>query len=177
MTSEALNGEAVTRPAVNPWFVAVAVVVPTYIEILDTAIATASPRYIAGGLSATMKDSEWVRSSCLAANATILTFTGWISVQLGGRRRRDECEETEPRYPPHRRAGCRRVSVVAGSRTRRGIGDASRYSKAHDKPSCPIRPIPARISLVFQQDPRPSRGPAAPAPMVGVAGLGLAASR
>ena len=54
-------------------------------EILDTTIATASLRYIAGGLSATMNDSDWVMTSYLAANATILPITGWISARLGRR--------------------------------------------------------------------------------------------
>ena len=55
-------------------------------EILDTTIATASMRYIAGGLSATMNDSDWVMTSYLAANATILPITGWLSAHLGRRR-------------------------------------------------------------------------------------------
>ena len=86
MSSVALTPTAVSRPAVNPWFVATAVVVPTFMEILDTTIATASMRYIAGGLSATMNDSDWVMTSYLAANATILPITGWLSARLGRRR-------------------------------------------------------------------------------------------
>jgi hypothetical protein len=54
MSSVTLAPAAVIRPAVNPWCVATAVVVPTFMEIVDTTIATASLRYIAGGLSATM---------------------------------------------------------------------------------------------------------------------------
>ena len=42
-------------------------------------------RYIAGGLSATMNDSDWVITSYLAANATILPITGWLSAHLGRR--------------------------------------------------------------------------------------------
>jgi len=53
----------VSRPAVNSWFVATAVVVPTFMEILDTTIAIAALRYIAGGLSATENDSDWVMTS------------------------------------------------------------------------------------------------------------------
>jgi DHA2 family multidrug resistance protein len=68
---------AVGRPAVNPRLVAAAVVIPMFMEILDTTIATASMRYIAGGLSATMNDSDWVVTSYLAANATILPIAGW----------------------------------------------------------------------------------------------------
>ncbi len=86
MSSVALAPTAVGRPAVNPWFVATAVVIPTFMEILDTTIATASMRYIAGGLSATMNDSDWVMTSYLAANATILPITGWLSARLGRRR-------------------------------------------------------------------------------------------
>ena len=85
MSSVTLTPAAVSRPAVNPWYVATAVVVPTFMEILDTTIATASLRYIAGGLSATMNDSDWVMTSYLAANATILPITGWISAHLGRR--------------------------------------------------------------------------------------------
>src|SRR5918999_4103389 len=86
MSTAALNVDAVSRRAVNPWLVAVAVVVPTFMEILDTTIATASMRYIAGGLSATINDSDWVMTSYLAANATILPITGWLSAHLGRRR-------------------------------------------------------------------------------------------
>src|SRR6516164_5282094 len=44
MRAAALSVNVVSRPAVNPWFVATAVVVPTFMEILDTTIATASMR-------------------------------------------------------------------------------------------------------------------------------------
>jgi MFS transporter, DHA2 family, multidrug resistance protein len=85
MSSVTLAPDAVSRPAVNPWCVATALVVPTFMEILDTTIATASLRYIAGGLSATMNDSDWGMTSYPAANATILPITGWISAHLGRR--------------------------------------------------------------------------------------------
>ncbi len=47
-----------SRPAVNPWLVAAVVVVPTFMEVLDTTIAVVALRYIAGGLSATIDDGE-----------------------------------------------------------------------------------------------------------------------
>src|SRR5215467_12056347 len=77
--------DAVSRPAINPWIVAAAVVIPTFIEVLDTTIANVALRYIAGGLSASEVDSEWVITSYLAANATILPITGWLSAHLGRR--------------------------------------------------------------------------------------------
>ena len=55
------------------------VVVPTFMEVLDTTIAVVALRYIAGGLSATVDDGEWVITSYLAANAIILPITGWLS--------------------------------------------------------------------------------------------------
>jgi len=69
----------------NPWLVAVVVVVPTFMEVLDTTIALVALRYIAGGLSATSDDGEWVITSYLAANAFILPITGWLSAHLGRR--------------------------------------------------------------------------------------------
>jgi MFS transporter, DHA2 family, multidrug resistance protein len=71
--------------AVNPWLVAAVVVVPTFMEVLDTTIAVVALRYIAGGLSATVDDGEWVLTSYLAANAIILPITGWLSARLGRR--------------------------------------------------------------------------------------------
>jgi MFS family permease len=61
------------------------VVVPTFMEVLDTTIAVVALRYIAGGLSATVDDGEWVITSYLAANAVILPITGWLSAHLGRR--------------------------------------------------------------------------------------------
>jgi MFS transporter, DHA2 family, multidrug resistance protein len=71
--------------AANPWVVAAIVVVPTFMEVLDTTIAVVALRYIAGGLSATVDDGEWVLTSYLAANAIILPMTGWLSARLGRR--------------------------------------------------------------------------------------------
>src|SRR5689334_20606104 len=86
-SSIAVPGDAATATprAVNPWLVALAVVIPTFMEVLDTTIANVALRYIAGGLSAAVTDSEWVITSYLAANAIILPISGWLSVRLGRR--------------------------------------------------------------------------------------------
>jgi DHA2 family multidrug resistance protein len=73
------------RRAVSPWLIAVAVVIPTFMEVLDTTIANVALRYIAGGLSAPVTDSEWVITSYLAANAIILPISGWLATRLGRR--------------------------------------------------------------------------------------------
>jgi len=69
----------------NPWIVAVAVVIPTFMEVLDTTIANVALRYMAGSLSAPATDSEWVITSYLAANAIILPISGWLIARLGRR--------------------------------------------------------------------------------------------
>src|SRR5215831_8785832 len=85
MSSVALSPTVVSRPAINPWFVAGTVIVPTFMEVLDTTIANVALRYIAGGLSAAVTDSEWVITSYLAANAIVLPISGWLSARLGRR--------------------------------------------------------------------------------------------
>jgi DHA2 family multidrug resistance protein len=85
VSSVTLAPDPASRPAINPWLVAIAVVIPTFMEVLDTTIANVALRYIAGGLSASSVDSEWVITSYLAANATILPITGWLSAHLGRR--------------------------------------------------------------------------------------------
>ena len=66
--------------AINPWIVALAVVIPTFMEVLDTTIANVALRHIAGGLSAAVTDGEWVITSYLVANAIILPIS--VSVRL-----------------------------------------------------------------------------------------------
>jgi DHA2 family multidrug resistance protein len=84
MTELALSPSR-SRADVNPWLVAGIVIIPTFMEVLDTTIALVALRYIAGGLSATVDDGEWVITSYLAANAVILPISGWLSARLGRR--------------------------------------------------------------------------------------------
>ena len=85
MSSLTLSPAAVGRRAINHWVVALIVVVPTFMEILDTTVANVALRYIAGGLSAAQTDADWVITSYLAANAIVLPITGWLSAHLGRR--------------------------------------------------------------------------------------------
>lgn len=84
MTAIALDLPLARRP-ISPWLVAAAVVIPTFMEVLDTTIANVALRYIAGGLSAPATDSEWIITSYLAANAIILPISGWLGARLGRR--------------------------------------------------------------------------------------------
>ena len=85
MSSVALSPAAVGRPAVNSWVVAGIVVLPTFMEILDTTVANVALRYMAGGLAAAQTDADWIITSYLAANAIVLPITGWLSAHLGRR--------------------------------------------------------------------------------------------
>jgi MFS transporter, DHA2 family, multidrug resistance protein len=84
VTTAALEIPSVRR-AIDPRIVAVAVVIPTFMEVLDTTIANVALRYIAGGLSAPVIDSEWVITSYLAANAIVLPISGRLAQRLGRR--------------------------------------------------------------------------------------------
>ncbi len=83
--TDAVLAPSGSRAGANPWVIAAIVVVPTFMEVLDTTITVVALRYIAGGLSATVDDGEWVITSYLAANAIILPITGWLSAHLGRR--------------------------------------------------------------------------------------------
>src|SRR5581483_8613203 len=80
------RGETFVAPAVNPWLVAVAVMVSTFMEVLDTTVVNVSLPHIAGNLSATTEEATWVLTSYLVANAIVLPMTGWLANQFGRKR-------------------------------------------------------------------------------------------
>src|SRR5208337_573537 len=71
------------RPAVNPWIIAVAVTLATFMEVLDTSIANVALPHIAGSLSAGQDESTWVLTSYLVSNAIVLPLSGWVSSIVG----------------------------------------------------------------------------------------------
>ena len=71
------------RPAVNPWIIAAAVMLPTFMEILDTTIVSVALPHIAGSLSASTDEATWTLTSYLVANAIILPATGWFARYFG----------------------------------------------------------------------------------------------
>jgi MFS transporter, DHA2 family, multidrug resistance protein len=77
---------AALHPAVSPWLIAVAVTVPTFMEVLDCSITNVALGFMAGELSAAQNDSEWIITSYLSANAIVLPLSGWLSAYLGRRR-------------------------------------------------------------------------------------------
>ena len=71
------------RPAVNPWVIAMAVTLATFMEVLDTSIANVALPHIAGSLSAGQDESTWVLTSYLVSNAIVLPLSGWLSSIVG----------------------------------------------------------------------------------------------
>ena len=81
-----LNEGATARPAVNPWIIAIAVTLATFMEVLDTSIANVALPHISGSLSAGQDESTWVLTSYLVSNAIVLPLSGWLSSILGRKR-------------------------------------------------------------------------------------------
>jgi DHA2 family multidrug resistance protein len=69
--------------AVNKWIVALTVMLPTLIEIIDTSVVNVSLDHIRGSLSAGIDEATWVITSYLVSNAVIIPITGWLSRFVG----------------------------------------------------------------------------------------------
>ena len=74
------------RPSVNPWLVAVSVMLATFMVVLDSSVANVALPHIAGTLSASTDESTWVLTSYLVANAIMLPAAGWIARRIGRKR-------------------------------------------------------------------------------------------
>ena len=81
-----MNEHDAWRPAVNPWVIALAVTLATFMEVLDTSIANVALPHIAGSLSAGQDESTWILTSYLVSNAIVLPLSGWLSSIMGRKR-------------------------------------------------------------------------------------------
>jgi len=86
MTTTAAQARYPLTQGVNPWLVVVSVMLPTFMEVLDTAIASVALPYIAGSLSASNSEATWVLTSYLVANAVILPASNWFARRFGRKR-------------------------------------------------------------------------------------------
>ncbi|MGA7104223.1 MAG: DHA2 family efflux MFS transporter permease subunit, partial [Candidatus Deferrimicrobiaceae bacterium] len=71
---------------VSKWVVAVTVMLPTLIEIIDISVANVSLDHIRGSLSAGIDEAAWVLTSYLVSNAIIIPMTGWLARTFGRKR-------------------------------------------------------------------------------------------
>jgi DHA2 family multidrug resistance protein len=70
----------------NPWIIGISVMLATFMEVLDTAIASVALPYIAGSLSASTDEATWVLTSYLVANAIVLPASNWCALKFGRKR-------------------------------------------------------------------------------------------
>lgn len=74
------------QPSVNPWLVALSVMLSTFMVVLDSSVANVALPHIAGNLSASTDESTWVLTSYLVSNAIMLPAAGWIARRFGRKR-------------------------------------------------------------------------------------------
>jgi len=73
-------------PKINPWILAAAVVLPTFMEVLDSSIVSVALSNIAGSLSVSSSQATWVQTSYLISNAVVLPASAWFSTFFGRKR-------------------------------------------------------------------------------------------
>jgi len=76
----------VWTPSHNPWLIAIAVTIATFMEVLDTTIVNVALPHIAGTMSASPDEATWAITSYLVANGIVLTISGWLAELLGRKR-------------------------------------------------------------------------------------------
>src|ERR1700753_2207599 len=73
-------------PSCNPWLIAAAVMLATFMEVMDTSIASVAVPYIAGSVSATYEEATWVLTSYLVAHAVLLPVRSGSAMKVGRKR-------------------------------------------------------------------------------------------
>jgi MFS transporter, DHA2 family, multidrug resistance protein len=84
--SESLPAAEYRASSVNKWLVAVAAMLATTVEVLDTTIANVALYHIRGSLSAGVDEAAWVLTSYIVANAIVIPLTGWCGNYFGRKR-------------------------------------------------------------------------------------------
>src|SRR5215467_7457083 len=70
----------------HKWLVALAVMMGTALEVLDTSIINVALPHMQGTFSASVDEIAWVVTSYLVANGIMIPMTGWISSRFGRKR-------------------------------------------------------------------------------------------
>jgi DHA2 family multidrug resistance protein len=70
----------------HKWLIALAVMLGTVLEILDSSIVNVSLPHMQGSFSASVDEVTWVVTSYLVANGIMIPLTGWISARFGRKR-------------------------------------------------------------------------------------------
>jgi DHA2 family multidrug resistance protein len=70
----------------HKWLIAIAVMLGTALEVLDTSIVNVALPHMQGTFSASVDEISWVLTSYLVANGIMIPMTGWISARFGRKR-------------------------------------------------------------------------------------------
>ena len=81
-----MPGNTQWKPKANPWLIAVSVMIATFMEVMDTSIASVAVPYIAGSTASTTDEAEWVLTVYLVANAVFLPASNYFSERFGRKR-------------------------------------------------------------------------------------------
>ena len=71
------------RKTMYRWFVAITVMLPTLIEIIDTSVINVSLEHIRGSMSAGVDEATWTITAYLVSNAIVIPLSGWLSRLFG----------------------------------------------------------------------------------------------
>lgn len=71
------------KPSHSPWSISLAVMLATFIFILDSTIANVALPHMAGTFSASQEESIWILTSYLIASGIILPSVAWFSNVFG----------------------------------------------------------------------------------------------
>jgi MFS transporter, DHA2 family, multidrug resistance protein len=74
------------KPKHSPWLIAIAVMIATFMEVMDTSIASVAVPYIAGSTASTTDEAEWVLTVYLVANAVFLPASNYFAERFGRKR-------------------------------------------------------------------------------------------
>src|SRR2546423_10609783 len=70
----------------HKWWIALAVMLGTTLEVLDSSIVNVALPHLQGSFSASVDEIAWVVTSYLVANGIMIPMTGWISSRFGRKR-------------------------------------------------------------------------------------------
>ncbi|HKD67552.1 MAG TPA: DHA2 family efflux MFS transporter permease subunit [Candidatus Binataceae bacterium] len=70
----------------HKWLIAMAVMLGTVLEMIDTSIINVALPHMQGSFSASVDEITWVVTSYLVANGIMIPLTGWISARFGRKR-------------------------------------------------------------------------------------------
>jgi len=87
MSAAAITGEQhLETGSAQKWLIAIAVMLGTTLEVLDTSIVNVALPHMQGTFSASVDEIAWIVTSYLVANGIMIPMTGWISSRFGRKR-------------------------------------------------------------------------------------------